>query len=279
MQKINCLSLFDGISSGRIALDRAGIEVDQYFASEIDKYAITVSKENWPDIVQLGDVTKIRAADLPKIDLLIGGSPCQSLSTSGKQEGFSGKSGLFYEYVRIWRELKEINPNLLFLLENVKMKKEWMDVITQELGVEPIFLNSSSLSAQNRQRLYWTNIPYSGPPQDKGVILQDILESGFVDREKSYCIDANYFKGGNITQYFQKSRRQLVFPTLEDLKRGQDGDTTAKFRKLTPTECEALQNLDPGYTSSISNTQRYKCVGNGWTVGIIEHLLKGIKTK
>ena len=203
------LSLFDGISCGRVALDRAGIKVDQYYASEIDKYAIQVSKANWPDVIQLGDVTRIQGNALPKIDLLAGGSPCQSVSTSGKQEGFAGKSGLFFEYVPIFKELKAVNPDLLFLLENVKMKKEWQEVITNELGVEPIFLNSSLLSAQNRQRLYWTNIPNVTIPADKGILLKEILESGFVDRDKSYCIDANYFKGGNLNQYFQKSYKTM----------------------------------------------------------------------
>lgn len=270
------LSLFDGISCCRVALDRAGIKVDQYYASEIDKYAIQVSKANWPDVIQLGDVTRIQGNALPKIHLLAGGSPCQSVSTSGKQEGFAGKSGLFFEYVRIFKELKAVNPDLLFLLENVKMKKEWQEVITNEMGVEPIFLNSSLLSAQNRQRLYWTNIPNVTIPADKGILLKDILESGFVDREKSYCIDANYFKGGNLNQYFQKSRRQLVFPTEEDLQHAIWNDGPAKFRKLTPVECERLQTLDDGYTSSISATQRYKTVGNGWTVDIIAHIFRNI---
>ena len=134
MGKFNCLSLFDGISVGRVALDRAGIHVDKYYASEIDKYAIQVSKANWPDIIQVGDVTKLDVSTLESIQLLIGGSPCQSLSTSGKQEGFAGKSGLFFEYVRVFKELKALNPNLLFLLENVKMKKEWQDVITGALA-------------------------------------------------------------------------------------------------------------------------------------------------
>jgi site-specific DNA-cytosine methylase len=276
MSKYNCLSLFDGISAGQIALQRAGIKIGKYYASEIDKYAIQVTQANWPETIQVGDVTKLDISTLHNIDLLFGGSPCQSLSTSGKQEGFAGKSGLFFEYVRVLKELKALNPKLLFLLENVKMKKEWQEVITAELGVEPIPINSSLQSGQNRQRLYWTNIPNVATPQDKGILLKDILEYGVVDREKSFCIDANYFKGGNITQYFQKSRRQLVFQNEEELKKGRGGDTSAKFRKLTPLECERLQTLPENYTASISATQRYKTIGNSWTVNVITSIFRNI---
>jgi site-specific DNA-cytosine methylase len=270
------LSLFDGIACARVALERVGIDVSQYFASEVDEYAIKVANKNWPDIVQIGDITKLNTDDLPRIDLLVGGSPCQSLSTSGKQGGFGGTSGLFYEYLRVFKELRAKNPDLLFLLENVKMKKEWEEVITAEMGADPILINSSLFSAQNRQRLYWTNIPFLGLPEDRGIKLQDILESGYVDRNKSYCIDANYFKGGNLTQYFKKSRRQLVFPTQEDLDLALAGDSGAKFRKLTPVECERLQNLPDGYTNCISDTRRYHALGNGWTVYVIAHLFKNI---
>ena len=278
MGKYSVLSLFDGISCGRIALERAGIKVGEYFASEIDKYAIQVSKANWPGIVQLGDVTKVKAADLPKIDIIFGGFPCQAFSFSGKRLNFDDPRGkLFFECVRLLKEVREQNPDVFFLFENVKMKKEWQDAISAELGVEPHFVNSELVSGQNRQRLYWTNIPWQGLPEDKHIELKDVLESGFVDRDKSYCLDANYFKGGNLTQYFQKSRRQLVFPTKEDLELGRAGDSKAKYRKLTPLECERLQNLPENYTAAISNTQRYKCVGNGWTVGVIEHIFKGLK--
>ena len=154
---LNVLSLFDGMSCGRLALERAGIKVNNYFASEIDKYAIQVAKHNYPNTQHIGDVTKVKASELPKIDLLIGGSPCQSFSNAGNGTGFDGKSGLFYEYVRL---LKECKPKY-FLLENVKMKKQWQDIISKELGVEPIKINSNLVSAQNRERLYWTNIPVS----------------------------------------------------------------------------------------------------------------------
>ena len=185
---MNVLSLFDGMSCGQIALEKVGFQVDKYFASEVDKPAIKVAKANYPDTVHLGDVRDVKADDLPQIDLLIGGSPCQGFSFAGKQLNFDDpRSKLFWEYVRLLRELQ---PKY-FLLENVKMKQESMDVITEALGVEPIFINSNLVSAQNRQRYYWTNIPMDKLPDDKGIMLKDILEDGFVDRDKAHCIDAN----------------------------------------------------------------------------------------
>lgn len=320
-KKYNVLSLFDGISCGRLALDRAGIEVGQYFASEIDKHAITVSQKNWPDIVQLGDVTKIKVEDLPRIDLILAGFPCQSHSTAGKQGGFKDPRGqLFFDSLRVLREIQEKNPSVKFLFENVKMKKESADLISKELGVEAIIINSSLLSAQNRVRMYWSNIPDLCQPEEAGIKLQSVIESGYVDREKAYCIDANYFKGGNLTQYFDKSRRQLVFQNKDQLSKyaqeridERKGEKTgvaynwyndriindkspaltsnpgcwsaaggvvvleSPYRKLSVEECEVLQNLPKGYTSGISDTQRYKCIGNGWTVDVIAHLFKGLK--
>ena len=171
------LSLFDGISAGRVALERAGIPVEAYYASEIDKYAIQVSKKNYPDIIQLGDVRDIKGCDLPKIDLLIGGSPCQGFSFSGLQLNFEDeRSKLFFEYVRI---LKEINPTY-FLLENVPMKKEYQDVISEQLGVEPLLIDSRLVSGQQRRRLYWTNIPNISQPEDMNILLKDIIEEGCV---------------------------------------------------------------------------------------------------
>ena len=304
---INVLSLFDGMSCGQIALEKAGIEVGKYYAAEIDKYAIKVAKANYPDMIHLGDVREVKADSLPKIDLLIGGSPCQGFSFAGKQLNFDDpRSKLFWEYVRL---LKALKPKY-FLLENVKMKKESMDVITEALGVEPIFINSNLVSAQNRQRYYWTNIPMDKLPDDKGVVLADILEDGHVDRDKSHCIDANYFKGGNLKSYFEKHRRQLVFSDDgmchvgdADLK-GHDynrrvyhpdgkgpslcassgGNLEPKtyikpnsWRKLTPLECERLQTVPEGYTDHVSNTQRYKMLGNGWTVDVIKHIFEGVK--
>jgi len=304
---MNVLSLFDGMSCGQLALQRAGIQVENYFAAEIDKYAIKVTQANFPGTVQLGDVTAVDPDSLPDIDLLIGGSPCQGFSFAGKQLNFDDpRSKLFWEYVRLLNALK---PKY-FLLENVKMKKESMDVITEALGVEPIFINSNLVSAQNRQRYYWTNIPVSKLPDDKGIVLADILEDGHVDRDKSHCIDANYFKGGNLKSYFEKHRRQLVFskdgmchvgdagisdkyayvnrvyhpsgkgPSLVASDGGhlqpKVSKGTTEYRKLTPLECERLQTVPEGYTNHVSNTQRYKMLGNGWTVDVVSHIMKGL---
>jgi DNA-cytosine methyltransferase len=304
---MNVLSLFDGMSCGQLALERAGIQVTNYYAAEIDKFAIKVTQANFPSTLQLGDVTAIDPAKLPKIDILIGGSPCQGFSFAGKQLNFDDpRSKLFWEYVRLLNALK---PKY-FLLENVKMKKESMDVITEALGVEPIFINSNLVSAQNRQRYYWTNIPVDKLPDDKGIVLADVLEDGHVDRDKSHCIDANYFKGGNLKSYFEKHRRQLVFskdgmchvgdagisdkyayvnrvyhpsgkgPSLVASDGGhlqpKVSKGTTEYRKLTPLECERLQTVPEGYTDHVSDTQRYKMLGNGWTVDVVSHIMKGM---
>lgn len=300
------LSLFDGMSCGRIALDKAGIKVTKYYASEIDKYAIEIAKKNYPDTVHVGDVRQVQAADIGEIDLLIGGSPCQGFSFAGHQLNFDDpRSQLFWEYVRL---LKELKPKY-FLLENVRMKQQSMDVITEALGVEPIAINSNLVSAQNRYRLYWTNIPMDGLPDDKGIKLKDILEGGVVDRDKAHCLDANYFKGGNLKQYFEKHRRQLVFsadglchvgdadlsgnesvkrvyhssgkaPTLTTMGGGHREPKVyvepMQYRKLTPLECERLQTVPEGYTEGVSNTQRYKMLGNGWTVDVVSHIMEGM---
>jgi DNA-cytosine methyltransferase len=305
---MNVLSLFDGMSCGRIALDKLGIPVDKYFASEIDKWAIQIAKKNYPDTIHIGDVQDVmypESFDGHKIDLLIGGSPCQGFSFAGKQLNFDDpRSKLFFEFVRLYKECK---PKY-FLLENVRMKQEYQDVITEMLGVQPIAINSSLVSAQNRYRLYWTNIPITELPRDKNILLKDILEDGLVDRDKSHCLDANYFKGGNLKQYFEKHRRQLVFskdglchigdadikghdsvkrvyhpdgkaPTLTTMQGGHREPKVAmsqKWRKLTPLECERLQTVPDGYTEGVSNTQRYKMLGNGWTVDVIAHIFGGL---
>ena len=174
---MNVLSLFDGISTGRLALEMAGLKVDRYMASEIERAPMEISATNWPDIVQLGDVKHIKAADLPKIDLVIGGSPCQGFSRAGRHMNFDDpRSALFFEFSRIVAELRGRNPGLLFMLENVKMKKEWEAVITETMRVQPLHINSSLVSAQNRPRTYWTNIPGVTPPEDRHIKLGDILE-------------------------------------------------------------------------------------------------------
>jgi site-specific DNA-cytosine methylase len=260
---MNVLSLFDGMACGRIALERCGYNVTNYYASEIDKYAMKVAKANYPDIQHLGDVRSVITDDLPDIDLLIGGSPCQGFSFAGRHLNFEDqRSRLFFEYVRI---LEETQPRY-FLLENVRMSKESERVISEFLDCEPVTINSNLVSAQNRHRLYWTNIPVYGLPDDKGIKLADIIESGNVDRDKAHCIDANYWKGGNLKSYFEKNRRQLVF-----------GESVDDYRKLLPIECERLQTVPYNYTAHVSNTQRYKMLGNGWTVDVIAHILKNIE--
>lgn len=240
---LNVLSVFDGISCGRVALERAGIKVDTYHASEIDKYAIQVAKKNYPDTIHIGDV---------------------------------------YENV-------------------ASMPSTIKDFISEEFDCEPILLNSELVSAQQRKRLYWTNIPGVEQPEDRSVLLKDIVEGEgirvdrekslaiiasigrttpreyfmknqgqmvFADKDKFYCIDASYYKGANWQQYITKSRRQLVIEMI-------NGDFLV--RKLTPIECERCQTLPDDYTYGISNTQRYKCIGNGWTVDVIAHILSYIK--
>ena len=237
-RKVNVLSLFDGMSGTQMALKNLGIKVDNYYASEIDKYAIKITQKNFPDTIQLGDVKDIKGKDLPEIDLVVAGSPCQGFSFAGKQLAFDDpRSALFFEFIRILREVK---PKY-FLLENVRMKKEFQDVISEQISsvypeytsgglfsIEPILINSALVSAQNRQRLYWTNIPNIEQPEDLGIVLRDVLEDSFVaDRDKSYCIDANYYKGGNPKNYFEKSRRQLVFDKEFDKMTTKDGKSYA----------------------------------------------------
>ena len=208
---MNVLSLFDGMSCGQIALKELGIKVDKYYASEIDKYAIQIAQKNFPDTIHVGDVTKVSAADFPKIDLLLGGSPCQGFSFAGKQLNFDdSRSKLFFEYVRL---LKELRPKY-FLLENVRMKKEYQDVISEHLGVKPIMINSALVSAQNRNRLYWTNIPNITQPKDRGIVLKDILENGIATDEmttnkKSFCLTARY-QGAVAWNSIERRQRTMV---------------------------------------------------------------------
>lgn len=207
-EEMNILSLFDGTSAGRLAAERAGLPVTKYYASEIDKYAIAVSKKNYPDIIHLGNVEDYQEWDIDfgEIDLLLGGSPCQGFSIAGKQLNFEDpRSKLFFEYVEILKKIREKNPNVLFLLENVRMKKEFQNIISEHLGVEPIEINSNLVSAQNRKRLYWTNIPNIKQPEDKGIMLKDIVhEKADIDfavsetwckrfkRKAQYYIDKSY---------------------------------------------------------------------------------------
>jgi DNA-cytosine methyltransferase len=339
------LSLFDGISAGRLALERAGIKVQKYYASEIDKYAIQVSQKNWPDIIQLGDVTKWESWTIPwgEIDLVTGGFPCQAWSLAGKQQGDKDPRGmLFWTMLDVMKKVMEHNPNAKLLIENVKMKKEFEQYITfhteQALGkVEKHLINSALVSAQSRQRYYWTNIQGVEQPEDRGLVLADIVEDGnygqiFMkqlargynkgfekavtkspslsssswEHNNKVSIDSNYFKGGNLKSYFEKHRRQLVFnspieigkadlnghdflkrvystegksPTLTAVCGGNQerkiATSQTTWRKLTPIECERLQTFPDNYTEGVSNTQRYKMLGNSWTVEVIAHIFRG----
>ena len=248
------LSLFDGISGGRVALERAGIPVETYYASEIDKYAIQVAQTNYPDTIQIGDCTKIDYKKYAgEIDLLIGGSPCQGFSFAGKQLNFADpRSRLFFEFVRA---LKELKPKY-FLLENVKMKKEFQDIISQQLGVEPIEINSALVSAQNRKRLYWTNIPNLVLPTDKNIALKNIVSDAVLAKSKTIRTSGWCSKWGNKHCF----------------------DMPNPYRRFTITELELLQTLPINYTDGISLTQRRKAIGNGWTVDVIAHIFKQIPT-
>jgi site-specific DNA-cytosine methylase len=295
---LNVLSLFDGMSCGRIALDRVGIKVTNYFASEIDKYAIKVSQHNWDDITHIGDVTKISFAEgvlyteagefqVGSIDLVIAGSPCQGFSMAGKQLAFDDeRSKLYFVFERILKEIQAENPEVKFLLENVKMKQEYKDVISERLGVSPVAINSNLVSAQNRYRLYWTNICEITQPQDKGILLKDILQD-VVDSKysithfvggvpRSNYMQFNLNGKGNNSQsqrcYYVTSKSSCLDCTA--VAKIIDNDVV---RKLTPEECEKLQTVPVGYTSCVSDSQRYKMLGNGWTVDVVAHIFKGIK--
>jgi len=388
---MNVLSLFDGMSCGQLALQRIGAKVNNYFASEIDPYAIKIAKKNFPNMVHVGDVTNVmKGIPIDKvkddcllemmateIDLILAGSPCQGFSFAGKQLNFDDpRSKLFFEFIRIVdninkRKAQLGKPQVKFLLENVRMKKESQDVITKALGVEPILINSALVSAQNRNRLYWTNIPNVTQPQDKGIVLSDILEDlpfdeppnylkgkwcgrvrgdlvKSVDDDKAHCLTASMWKGQIPT--FVKSKKPIQVGVASDIKgydiikrvyspqgksptlttmqgghrepkvaigrivnRRLDENGTRKddqlqlpftrqlevsadtksnclttvqkdnvvvsenlYRKLTPLECERLQTLPDNYTEGVSKTQRYKMIGNGWTVDVITHILKEI---
>lgn len=321
---MNVLSLFDGMSCGQLALDRAGIKYENYFASEIDKYAIQVCKNNYPNTKHIGDVTLVKGEQLPKIDLLIGGSPCQGFSFAGKQLNFEDpRSKLFFEFVRL---LEECKPKY-FLLENVIMKKEHQDVITKYLGVEPIMINSSLVSAQNRKRLYWTNILGIAQPDDEGILLSDIvlddtipvalhnIYGGFNENKvrvfegKSPTL-RTAAGGGHIPSFVKSSllhtekaleymdrevkggRNYWDFAHHSDVRNPKSSAIVANFfkgvpynvfkdwdcvRKFHPIECERLQTIPDNYTFGVSDTQRYKMLGNGWTVEVIAHIFKNIE--
>jgi site-specific DNA-cytosine methylase len=263
---MNVLSLFDGLSCGQIALNRAGIEYDNYFASEIDKYAIQVAQYNYPKTIQLGDITKWKEWDLPKIDLVMGGSPCQGFSFAGKQLNFDDpRSKLFFEFVRLFDETK---PEY-FLLENVKMKQKYIDIISEKLGVKPFIINSELVSAQNRVRCYWTNIVNNVEIEDKGITIQDLLP----ECEGIYTVPRGTNKGG-----IRWNKKKVNCITTSSWQHNFFWvDIHGAKHKFTTCLCEELQTIPFGYTKWVSDNQAYKLIGNGWTVDIIAHIFKGLK--
>lgn len=312
---MNVLSLFDGISTGRYSLDQAGIQVDNYFSSEINSSAIKISEKNYPDIIRLGDVTNIDTIDLPRIDLLIGGSPCQGFSRAGKCLNFDDpRSKLFFEYVRLLNEIREYNPDVKFLLENVEMKKEWEDVITEHLGVDPIKINSRDFAPQNRPREYWTNIPLSDYEPVR-VDLIDILEDNpdikYIS-QNGILFDPSINEARRNLCYMENGELRIKQATKLGYIVAEDGDgisldfPTSKTRRgrvikkksstLTTTgdplvyhngvirpiitlERERLQTLPDNYTEceGVSLSARNEALGNGWTADVITHIFRGLK--
>lgn len=298
--KKRVLSLFDGMSCCQLALQKLGIKAD-YYASEVDQFAIAVTQFNFPETKQLGDVRNIQPKELPELWMISAGSPCQSFSLAGKRKGmvtvenievlnltqylklknegfsFSGQSYLFWEFVRILKEAREVNPNVIFLLENVKMDKKWESIITKTLGVEPILINSSLVSGQNRERLYWTNISGVSQPEDKGITLSDIIPGGKgfgIRGRKINKTDEKYTPYETIRKD-GKANCLVTSPRNTSKVIFKNG----KHRQLTVSESEILQTVPEGYTNveGISETQRYKMLGNGWTIDVISHIFTSVK--
>ena len=277
-----------------IALERAGILVDTYYASEIDKNAIRISRKNYPQIIQLGDITKWKEWNIPweEINLIIGGSPCQGFSFAGKQLNFADpRSKLFFEYVDILNYVKTKNSGIKFLLENVTMKKEYETIISKFLGVNPIKINSKIVSAQDRKRLYWANFNFT-IPNDKNISASEIVGTEcFAGAMRGRRIDENgkrvdYRKDLPIIQQIERRKdnkfncvttvskdnvvifsKEKFFPALENRD---------KWRYLTADEMEKLQTLPSGYTNCVSESARVKAIGNGWTVDVIAHIFSGM---
>ena len=315
---MNVLSLFDGSSCGQVALERCGIKVDNYFASEIDKWGIKITQKNYPNTIQVGDVRFVSARVVPDIDLILAGSPCQGFSFAGKRLAFEDpRSALFFEFFRILEECRRYNPDVKFLLENVRMIQEYQDIITDYLGVEPVAINSSLVSAQNRYRLYWCNWDVT-QPEDRGLTLKDVLVEGVADTvsmkgtkvmkqdlDKAHCLLGRDYKGfGNQRMTGVRVGRMVgrrinpdtgkrddynydipIKQRIEPRKDERSGCLTTvekdnlvvekgTYRPLLPLEMERLQTLPDNYTEGVSNTQRKKMLGNGWTVDVISHILK-----
>lgn len=279
---MNILSLCDGMSCCHIALDRAGIPVDKYFAAEIKDIGIKVTKANYPDTTHIGDVNKITYKDdtlytengnyKVKIDMVAFGSPCQSFSQAMKADmriGLADKvrSGLFLECYRI---LKEVNPKW-FLLENVgSMRKEDQQFLTECMGVEPIRINSSLVCAALRDRLYWTNIPNVTKPEDKGIKLQDILTSGYTDRDKARALLVSDSRP--LVSKDKMLHRYKKFTTIVLEEKGNDDS----IRYLNQTELERCQTVPEGYTSCLTRNEAANVLGDGWTIDVIAHIFSGL---
>lgn len=324
MKQLKVLSLFDGMSCGQLAISQLGFNYE-YYASEIDKHAISVTMSNFPDTTQLGSVEhwQLWDIDFASIDVLIGASPYQGFSFAGKQLNFEDpRSKLFFVYVDVLNYIRSVNPNVKFLLENVKMKKEYEAIISEQLGVQPIEINSNLVSAQNRKRLYWTNIEGVTQPEDGGVYLKDILQEeaaekyylsnkgleGMLAHKERNADRGNGFgvqfisegdkKANTILQrYYKDCKDNALCVAQHGRENGQqleprsDGKTNCltsvqkdnlimsghKIRRLTPIECERLQTVPDNYTAAASDTQRYRMLGNGWTVEVIKHILKNLE--
>ena len=284
------LSLFDGISCGMVAFERAGIPVEKYVAYEIEPNAIKISNKNYPQIEHKGDVFKAKYKE-GEFDILIGGSPCTYWSIAQKAENRETiSSGMGWEFFSQYvRALNEAKPKYFLYENNKSMSDNIKNEITKVLGVEPIFINSATVSAQNRQRLYWTNIPNVSVPEDRNIKLADIIESGKVDRDKSLCLSRRYagFNGSQAymcRRYFGKSFGQAVFEgDIQEIKDRWKNNPyfesdEKNIRQLSLTECERLQTLPDGYTNvgGVSDRIKYEAIGNGWTVDVISHILMGV---
>ena len=289
------LSLFDWMACWYEALVRAGIKIDKYYASEIDKYAIQIATKNHPDIIEIWDVKSVRGGEYLGIDLLIWGSPCQWFSVAGKQLNFEDpRSKLFFEYVRI---LKESNPKY-FLLENVPMRREWIEIINRELWVEWVEINSNTVSAQSRRRIYRTNIPMVSPHKTGEKKLKDVLLENVEDKyrlNEQQTEKIRYLKWAKaiprVKNWHEYIYREWAIPFPDILDRPSRTILTSEwsisrtthiiedniwFRKLSPVECERLQTLEDNYTAGVSDSQRYKMLGNWWTVDVIAHIFRSI---
>lgn len=292
---MNVLSLFDGIACGRIALERIGYKINNYYSSEIDAAPIKVVQKNYPDTIHLGDITNWKEWDIDfgSIDLLFAGFPCQSWSLAGKQKGIKDERGmLIYAMTDILDEIRKTNPHVVFLFENVKMKPEYLDFLNEHIGVYPIRINSKLVSAGLRDRYYWTNIEGVEQPSDKNIDLKNIIVSGKVDRTKSLCITKRYegFSGSQSylrRRYFGKSMGQAVFENCEPSEQREmwkkdnrkEYDTVGVIRSLTTKECERIMTLPEGYVENVlgDNMKAKGIIGNGWTVDVITHILNYMK--